>query len=355
MRAVIGRRHASAAFVSTFDGKYGMPAISTVKEKTWGVRYWRSACGHSRLPRHQAPPNTQAAVRRAAATPTTPEPQRSSTQTFMQISARAEAAGIKAPGRSQFYIARYAHDGRAAFDQLASIDDPVAMFYAGQLAMSCHLFGDSTYDNTVSRIQKSADTSAEVKAIQMKIADHERQRCIGMGTEQFGIGSVKDREAAKKGSTIGLGLAGAFTPPDERSEPIKRAQRTAQDLDPDSLREVAMFFASRGDVRPNAPAFAIADDVSLTRAEMRDAWILASCDMGAECGDTDPWFIGACIQSRHCDNERLEDVVLREAGDRASRILAGRDIILRDLATNTWPHGFWGDQATAKTASAASR
>ena len=296
---------------------------------------------------------TQAIDQRAAAAAAAREPQRSGTGSSSPISACAQAAGLQAPGRSQFYIARHAREGRAAFDQLAGIDDPVAMFYAGQLAMSCHLFGDSTYHKTVSKILKSADTSAEVKAVQMKIAEHERQRCIGMGTEQFGIGSTKDREAAKNGSTLGLGLAGAFTPPEDRPKLIKRAQRTAQDLDPDSLREVAMFFASRGDARPNTPAFAIADDVSLTRGEMRDAWILASCDMGAECGDTDPWFIGACIQSQHCDHERLEDVVLREAGDRAGRILAGRDVILRGLATHTWPNGFWGDQAPARTASAA--
>jgi hypothetical protein len=253
---------------------------------------------------------------------------------------RIEGRAANAAIDSYWKEAQEATDRRSVFDRLAAIRDPSAALAAARLAERCHLYADNTFASTLKRIDQGAQ-SPTTKAAQKAVAQRERAKCVGFTSERF----AKTRDLEKyvyevgdpRGLRYDLPINGAPIP-----KRIAMAQAAARTDDPAALDEVGMFFASRSDVRKGA-MFDLGNGVGVSSGMIRDAFFLAACSYGDDCGAASEMVTARCVVGGYCEATTLEESLMRYGYTpaEADKLNAAVTVVLDGVKTGAWPADFW--------------
>jgi hypothetical protein len=179
-----------------------------------------------------------------------------------------------------------------------------------------------------------------VKAKQRAVAEQQRRSCIGFDLSMLSMGV----ELARFAYRSGVLHAFAWYIPADAPAPdlIARAQAAAALQDPVALREVADFFARRVDSTAST-TYDLGDGLFVTRNIIRDAFYLAACEFGDDCGPSNRHVTGRCVDAGWCDAGSLADLYLTYAYPPADadRLMRTRDVIVAGVRIGHWPSGLW--------------
>jgi hypothetical protein len=230
-----------------------------------------------------------------------------------------------------------------AYSQLAGSPDPAAWLSAQDLAMSCAWGADFIYEHTLRKIDAESKSESE-RQLRRQAAAAQNQRCKGLGADEINTGRRElGRRLAQSGDPHGIGEMGGDMRPQNRERLLALARQAAETREPLVMDSLATFFMERLDARFDSRQWEIADGQTVISAELRDAFLLAACDLGQDCGPTNPLVESRCINSGWCDSTTLEDSLTRHHADDVdpARVAAARETILQGLQTGEWPAGFW--------------
>jgi len=230
-------------------------------------------------------------------------------------------------------------DRRAAFTRQVQRGDAYSAKLAAELALSCERYADHTFASTLHRIE-GANRPVSVKAKQKAVAEQQRRSCIGFDLAALSTAVELARLAYRSGDLHAF----AWYIPADASLPelIARAQAAAALQDPVALREVAVFFERRVDSTAST-TYDLGDDLFVTRNIIRDAFYLAACEFGDDCGPSNPHVTGRCVDAGWCDAGSLGDLYLAYAYPPADAdsLLRTRDLIVAGVRSGHWPSGLW--------------
>ena len=76
---------------------------------------------------------------------------------------------------------------------------------------------------------------------------------------------------------------------------------------------------------------------------LRDAFWLAACDYGADCGAGSSYIATKCVGAGYCGSASLEDLFIQYnyPPAEAERLQAARRAVMNGLRTGQWPENFW--------------
>lgn len=229
---------------------------------------------------------------------------------------------------------------KSTFDRLATSSDPVAAHTAAMLADACSLYADNTYAATLRRIDSSRESVA-VKDTQRAVATRERSRCIGFDTEAYRRAAELRRFVLNSGDPRGV-LSSLPVKAEPIPEQIAKAQEAARLTDPLALMDVGMFFTGRSDVQRGA-LFDIGNGISVPTTMIRDAFFLAACNYGGDCGAQGGMVSARCVSVGWCDASSFEESLMRYTYTPADadKLNAARQVVMRGIQTGQWPANFW--------------
>ena len=251
---------------------------------------------------------------------------------------------VKEPGADNPYLKELqSADRKAAFERLAALGNPIAAKTAFELSMACALYGDTTYASTLQRIEAGLQPP-EVKAQQKAIAARERAKCAGFDSAAFSKGNELVRFAYEKGDPRGFALIMPAKGP--IPEYIAAAQEASRLNDPLALREIGGFFMRRPDV-PRSVTYDLGDGLGVRSEIIRDAFYLAACAHGEDCGPNNGQLSARCVNAGFCQASSLEESFLRYTYSPADadRLLYAKHVVLTAIQTGRWPPHFWDPRA----------
>jgi hypothetical protein len=232
-----------------------------------------------------------------------------------------------------------ATDRKAAFERLVAMQDPSSAKLAAEVAVSCGLYADSTFPRTLARIEAGMQPS-HVKALQRETAHRERAKCIGFEERDIDRGIELERFAHENGEprTFAYGIAPTWSMP----ERIAAAQQAALLNDSVALREIGIFFIRRPDV-PDGFRYDLGDGAGVSNRIIRDAFFLAACHYGDDCGPSNGQLAARCVNAGWCEVSSLEESFIRYTYSPAAaeRLLYARQVVLSGIHTGRWPPGLW--------------
>jgi len=230
-----------------------------------------------------------------------------------------------------------ATDRRATFEKLSQISDPIAAYTAAQLARRCGLYGDGTYAATLRRIEQQP---IETQAARKTAAQRERSKCVGVDLNTFSRATQLMQYVSESGNP--RRLTTMMGNPQAIQEQITVAQQAAATMDPLAIEEVGLFFAGRHDFLPDQTVD-LGNGLRVTPSMMRDAFLLAACSFGEDCGADNSLVTSRCVNIGFCGARSLEEslTTYTYAPADAERVVAARDIVVRAIQTGQWPDGFW--------------
>jgi hypothetical protein len=102
-----------------------------------------------------------------------------------------------------------------------------------------------------------------------------------------------------------------------------------------------MFFIGRPDVR-QGDHFELGDGSAVSAPILRDAFFLAACEFGEDCGPDNVYVSARCVNMGYCELPNVE-AMLRYTYSPADvqRLMAARQVILTGIQTGQWPSNFW--------------
>jgi hypothetical protein len=239
------------------------------------------------------------------------------------------------------YLAqRYAIDRTAAFDRLAASTDAASQAAAVDIADECAVFSDPLFVQTLANIDKR-NLPAAIKAQQREMVRLERTRCTGFDTERTSRAARLRRALAKEGDPrmFVFGMSQGDRP---MTEVIATAQRAAASGDPLAILQTGMFFAARQDV-PTGFEYELGEGLSVSSGILRDAFWLAACDYGADCGAGSSYVATKCVGAGYCGSASLEELFIQYnyPPAEAERLQAARRAVTNGLRTGQWPANLW--------------
>ncbi len=250
------------------------------------------------------------------------------------------AAPQAATAALAYLAARYAPERTAAFDRFSASKDPAELAAAADIADECAVFSDHLFEQTLANIEKGG-MAARIKAQQRETVELERTRCAGFDAERLARGARIRRALAKEGDIRMF----AWSMP-QGGQPIPEvvaiAQRAAGSGDPLAILQVGNFFANRNDIAPGIE-YDLGDGLAVPRNVLRDAFSLAACDFGVDCGARSGYVANRCVGAGYCGSASLDDLFRHYSYSpaEAARLEAARQVVLTGLRTGQWPTNFW--------------
>jgi hypothetical protein len=230
----------------------------------------------------------------------------------------------------------------ATFRRLAALDDPAAAMTAYEISIYCGLYWDEAYPKTLAKIE-SGTAKPGLKAKQRQAAEKQRSKCVGFTAEDLKLGRERYRYVFEKGDPRGVAfdLPTSGVPIPDR---IAIAQAAAQLKDPLAIREVGAFFLRRADLPGgNNATIDLGDGTAVSRRVIFDAFVLAACSFGDNCGPDHVYVAARCVNMGRCDSANIEDAFIyyNYSPADSERLLAAHQMVLNGLRTGQWPSTFW--------------
>jgi hypothetical protein len=236
---------------------------------------------------------------------------------------------------------RYEMPAADAFARLTASTDPAAWANALEILGSCSWSADHLYDQTLRTIDADSKDEAS-KRMRRDVAALQRAHCSGVGKAQFDEYTRLRKRLAESGDPHAIAELGREMRPEDRDRVVGLAQDAAQTREPVAMNALGMFFVQRADSGVST-RWQLADGSTATSSELRDAFFLAACDVGEDCGPTNGMVQARCISAGWCDSTTLEDSLTRHHAEDVDvgRVAAARTTIRQGLASGQWPPGFW--------------
>lgn len=259
-----------------------------------------------------------------------------------QLSPLARDAGIQASTTEYAWHISSTAPVAPRLQMLLDSNDPSAWRIAARLMQQCSmvLLPMSTRDS-MSR------TPASLRPMQENLLAELKSRCEGVTPE------MQDRAWKLMPQLLDAGDLDARISHAEWRDPSVRAP-LGQDVranlnsqDPVALDVASHYFAA---LSANGFGSVSFEGQVYTTSQMRDAFALAACDFGADCGPRSEHAIATCVRAGWC-GESLQDRLFLQYGQELPQynlttaqfaaVLHARDVIVRSVASGTWPEGFW--------------
>jgi hypothetical protein len=247
-------------------------------------------------------------------------------------------AQTEVPRDNPYWVETRASNLTEAFRRVAASDDPAALAVSRAIMEQCSLFTDVMYPRTVARI-KASPLKDDKKQRQLSAAQRGRARCEGF-TDQD-VTKSTERSALLTQSKDPRAVASdlLMTQP---AEAFASAKAAAQLKDPFAIQEVGNYFFNRIDL-PRSYEYDLGDGLIIGRRAIMDAFNLAACEFGTDCGADNVFVLSQCIALGYCDSGSLQETYAQYRYSPADfqRLAAARDVVLRGLRTGEWPTNFW--------------